>query len=171
MRNVGNQPIYLDYNATTPLAPEVVEVMRPFLEREFGNPSSSHHYGEHPRQAVTQAREQVAALIGAKPEDIVFTSGGTESNNYAIIGTVAALKSRGSHVITTNIEHPAVANTCAALVRAVTVRTSDRSVPPDHSGSSGYGSAGVRRDRSASRQEVTTSRSRMRRSARATDSS
>ena len=115
MRNVGNQPIYLDYNATTPLAPEVVEVMRPFLEREFGNPSSSHHYGEHPRQAVTQAREQVAALIGAKPEDIVFTSGGTESNNYAIIGTVAALKSRGSHVITTNIEHPAVANTCAAL--------------------------------------------------------
>ena len=80
------KPIYLDYNATTPHDPEVIEAMRPFFEEEFGNPSSSHFYGSKPKQAVTRAREQVAALLDCQPQEIIFTSGGTESNNFAIIG-------------------------------------------------------------------------------------
>ncbi len=111
----ATRPIYLDYNATTPHDPEVAEAMRPFLESEFGNPSSSHIYGSRPRQAVAEARRHVAALIGTEPESIVFTSGGTESNNYAILGTAWALRDRGRHIITSNIEHPAVSRTCAAL--------------------------------------------------------
>ena len=89
--------------------------MRPFLESEFGNPSSSHVYGSRPRQAVAEARRHVAALIGAEPENIVFTSGGTESNNYAILGSARALREKGRHIITSNVEHPAVSQTCAAL--------------------------------------------------------
>ena len=95
--SAAERPIYLDYNATTPHDPEVVEAMRPFLESEFGNPSSSHVYGSRPRQAVAEARRHVAALIGAAPEQIVFTSGGTESNNYAILGTARAARERASH--------------------------------------------------------------------------
>lgn len=105
-------PIYLDYNATTPHAPEVIAAMRPFLEEHFGNPSSSHAYGRITRQAVEQARSQVARLINAKPAEIIFTSGGTEANNHAI-RWVAGVKD--AHVITTQIEHPAVTEVCEAL--------------------------------------------------------
>ena len=108
-------PIYLDYNATTPHDPEVIEAMRPFLETEFGNPSSNHFFGLEPRLAVVKARKQVAGLIGAQPDRIVFTSGGTESNNYAILGTARALADKGKHIITSEIEHPAIEETCSAL--------------------------------------------------------
>lgn len=110
-----SKPIYLDYNATTPHAPEVIEAMRPFLEEEFGNPSSSHYYGSKPRQAVIRAREQVASLINCKPQEIIFTSGGTESNNFAIKGCAHALRHKGNHIITSQIEHPAVLEVCDFL--------------------------------------------------------
>ena len=85
------QPIYLDYNATTPVAPEVADAMRPWLEEHFGNPSSSHAYGQRARQAVAQARNQVAALIGAQADEIVFTGSATEANNLALLGVARAL--------------------------------------------------------------------------------
>lgn len=107
--------IYLDYNGTTPLAPEVIAAMRPFLETEFGNPSSSHWYGIAPRQAVEKARAQVAELLGCEPDEILFTSGGTESNNHAIKSVARLLKGRGRHIITSAIEHPAVLNVCRFL--------------------------------------------------------
>jgi cysteine desulfurase len=110
-----SKPIYLDYNATTPHDPEVIEAMRPFLEEEFGNPSSSHYYGGRPRQAIIKAREQVAALINCRQQEIVFTSGGTEANNHAIIGVAEAFSSKGNHMITSRIEHPAVLEVCAYL--------------------------------------------------------
>jgi selenocysteine lyase/cysteine desulfurase len=78
------KPIYLDYNATTPIDPKVVEAMKPYLDEHFGNPSSAHWYGVQTRAAVEKARRQVAVLLGCEPEEVVFTSGGTESNNYAI---------------------------------------------------------------------------------------
>lgn len=109
------KPIYLDYNATTPHDPEVIEAMRPFFEEEFGNPSSSHYYGSKPKQAVAMAREQVAALLNCQPQEIIFTSGGTESNNFAIIGCAEALRHRGQHIITSQIEHPAVIEVCRFL--------------------------------------------------------
>ena len=108
-------PVYLDYNATTPHDPEVIGAMRPYLETHFGNPSSSHWYGTATRNAVENARGQVACLLNAQPEEIVFTSGGTESNNYAIKGTAFALRDKGNHIITTQIEHPAVINVCKFL--------------------------------------------------------
>jgi cysteine desulfurase len=104
------QPIYLDYNATTPIDPAVVEELLPYLTEEFGNPSSSHPYGKKAKQAVELARTRVAALLGAEPEEIVFTGCGTESNNQALIGTALANRDRGKHIITTAIEHPAVLN-------------------------------------------------------------
>ncbi|MDD3618273.1 MAG: cysteine desulfurase family protein [Desulfobulbaceae bacterium] len=110
-----NKPIYLDYNATTPHAPEVIEAMRPYLEEHFGNPSSSHWYGSEPRRAVEKARQQVAGLLGCAPEEVVFTSGGTEANNHAIKGTAWALRDRGTHIITSAVEHPAVLEVCRAL--------------------------------------------------------
>jgi len=109
------KPIYLDYNATTPHDPEVIEAMRPFLEEEFGNPSSSHFYGAKPRQAVIQARGQVASLLNCRPEEIVFTSGGTESNNQALKGVAEAYRDKGNHIITSQIEHPAILQVCARL--------------------------------------------------------
>ncbi len=109
------KPIYLDYNATTPHDPEVIAAMRPFLEEEFGNPSSSHYYGRKPRQAVIKARQQVASLLKCNPEEIIFTSGGTESNNFAIKGCSGVLCSKGNHIITTQIEHPAVLEVCNFL--------------------------------------------------------
>ena len=109
------KPIYLDYNATTPLAPEVIEAMRPFIEEHFGNPSSSHWYGKKPKRAVEKAREQVAGLLQCAPEEIIFTSGGTESNNHAIQGIAWAMRARGSHIITSAIEHPAVLEVCRFL--------------------------------------------------------
>ena len=85
-RQTMNRPIYLDYNGTTPHDPEVIAAMRPFFEEEFGNPSSSHYYGSKPKKAVIKARKQIAALLKCQPEEIIFTSGGTESNNFAIKG-------------------------------------------------------------------------------------
>ncbi|MCK9296600.1 MAG: cysteine desulfurase [Desulfobulbaceae bacterium] len=109
------QPIYLDYNGTTPHAPEVIEAMRPFLEQEFGNPSSSHWYGIAPKQAVEQARRQVAGLLNCEADEVVFTSGGTESNNHAIKGIARAKRELGNHIITSDIEHPAVLEVCRSL--------------------------------------------------------
>lgn len=102
------KPIYLDYNATTPIDPDVLETMLPYLREHFGNPSSNYVYGTHTKDAVYTAREQVAQLIGAKPEEIIFTSGGSESNNHAIIGTAFSNQKRGNHIVTLKIEHPAV---------------------------------------------------------------
>ncbi len=108
-------PIYLDYNATTPVAPEVAEAMKPFLEAYFGNPSSTHAYGVKTKMAVENARRQVAALINCDPSEIIFTSGGTESNNYAIKGIALANKHKGNHIITSAVEHPAVFEVCRYL--------------------------------------------------------
>ncbi len=108
-------PIYLDYNATTPIDPAVADAMEPFLRGFFGNPTSSHYYGLQARQAVEAARKQVAGLIGAAPDEIVFTSGGTESNNIAIIGAARARRHLGNHILTTAIEHPAVLKVCSFL--------------------------------------------------------
>jgi len=102
------KPIYLDYNATTPIDPEVLKEMLPYFKEHFGNPSSSHSYGKQVKEAVKKARKQVAQLIGAEPQEIVFTSGGTESNNYAIIGTALAEMHKGRHIISSRIEHPSV---------------------------------------------------------------
>ncbi|HLA85752.1 MAG TPA: cysteine desulfurase family protein [Thermoguttaceae bacterium] len=107
--------IYLDYNASTPIAPEVIQAMKNSLEASSGNPSSSHWAGKPARAAVTRARGQVAALLGASPEEIVFTSGGSEANNHAIKGAFFALRRRGNHIITTRIEHPAVIQPCRFL--------------------------------------------------------
>jgi len=109
--------VYLDYNATTPIDPRVADAMLPFIHEHFGNPSSSHAYGVIPRRAVEKAREQVSALLGAQPHEIIFTSGGTESNNHAIMGAARACRSRGSHIITSTVEHPAVTEVCADLER------------------------------------------------------
>jgi cysteine desulfurase len=103
-------PIYLDYNATTPVDPQVVEELLPWLKEGFGNPSSSHLYGRSAKEAVERARGQLAGLLGADPSEIIFTSGGTESNNQALIATARAHAGRGRHIITTEIEHPAVLN-------------------------------------------------------------
>lgn len=111
------RPIYLDYNATTPHDPEVIEAMRPYLEEHFGNPSSSHWYGRKTREAVEKARSQVAALLNCAPGEIIFTSGGTESNNYAIRGIALARRSQGMHIITSQVEHPAVTVVCERLQR------------------------------------------------------
>ena len=109
------KPIYLDYNATTPIDPEVAEAMRPYLFEHFGNPSSSHWYGIQTKKAVDEARRQVAALLHCNPEEVVFTSGGSESNNYAIKGTAFANREKGNHIITSAIEHPAVLKVCKYL--------------------------------------------------------
>ena len=108
-------PIYLDYNATTPIDKEVANAMRPYLEEYFGNPSSVHTFGVTAKKAVIQAREQIAALIGANPDEIIFTSGGTESNNYAIKGAAFANREKGNHIITSSVEHPAVTEVCRYL--------------------------------------------------------
>lgn len=107
--------IYLDHNATTPLDPAVLEAMLPYLRDEFGNASSVHSPGQRARAAVDAARESVAALIGAKPSEIVFTSGGTEADNLAILGAIRASNAPNKHIITTLIEHHAVLQTCQAL--------------------------------------------------------
>ena len=109
------QPIYLDHNATTPIAPEVADAMRPFLDQYFGNPSSTHSFGTQAKMAVEKARAQVASLINCDPPEIIFTSGGTESNNYAIKGAALANRKKGNHIITTSIEHPAVIEVCIYL--------------------------------------------------------
>jgi len=108
-------PIYLDYNGTTPMDAHVIEAVRPFLETEFGNPSSSHWYGIVPKKAVETARRQVAGLLDCSPGEIIFTSGGTESNNHAITGIACAFRAKGNHIITSRIEHPAVLEVCRFL--------------------------------------------------------
>lgn len=108
--------IYLDNNSTTRVAPEVVAAMLPFWSEQYGNPSSIHRIGQAARHAVEMAREQVASLINAKPRDIVFTSGGTEADNLAILGTLAAYPTK-RHVITTSVEHVAVHSLCERLAK------------------------------------------------------
>ena len=109
-----SDPIYLDYNATTPILPEVVDAILPWLTEHFGNPSSDHVYGHTAKAAVVKAREQVAELIGCLPEEIYFTSGGTESNNLAIRGIASARPGR-KHIVTSVIEHPATEMPCQYL--------------------------------------------------------
>ncbi|MCD6249945.1 MAG: selenide, water dikinase SelD [candidate division Zixibacteria bacterium] len=109
------KPIYLDYNATTPIDPVVVETMRPYLEEYFGNPSSTHWYGVQAKLAVEKARKQVAELLNCGADEIIFTSGGSESNNYAIKGAAFANRDKGNHIITSSIEHPAVSEVCQYL--------------------------------------------------------
>jgi cysteine desulfurase len=110
--------IYFDHNATTPIGPEVLAAMLPYLTEEYGNASSIHAYGQNARGAVEQARSSVAALLGARAADIMFTSGGTESNNHAILGAVAAAPGKPKHVITSAIEHVAVLDPCRALAKS-----------------------------------------------------
>jgi cysteine desulfurase len=107
--------IYLDNNATTAVDPAVLDVMLPYFSADFGNASSIHTFGQRARAAVETARDQLAALLNARSQEIVFTSGGTESDNHAIFGIVAASSAPGKHAITTTIEHEAVLNTCQAL--------------------------------------------------------
>ncbi len=108
--------IYMDHNATTPFDPRVVEVMKPFLSEFFGNPSSTtHEHGRVTREAIEEAREKVADLINASSREIIFTSGATEADNLAILGTASRLKEKGNHIITTGIEHKAVLDTCKYL--------------------------------------------------------
>src|SRR3990170_445229 len=107
--------VYFDHNATTPLAPDVLRAMTPYLTEEYGNASSIHSVGQRARAAVEQARAEVAALLGAREKEAVFTSGGTEADNLAIRGVVGAAERPAKHVITSTIEHHAVLNTCQAL--------------------------------------------------------
>ena len=107
--------IYLDNNATTKVSPAVIKEMLPFFEEHFGNPSSLHSFGRDSNKALNEAKKRVALLINADPEEIVFTSGGTEADNLAIKGIAYKLKSKGNHIITSKIEHPAVLDTCKFL--------------------------------------------------------
>lgn len=109
--------IYLDFNASTPVAPEVIGAMRPFLGEPYGNPSSGHWAGSPAREAVDKARMQVAGLLGCKVNEIVFTSGGSEANNHALKGVYFASGRADAHIITTQVEHPAVINPCRFLER------------------------------------------------------
>src|SRR6476661_7328635 len=107
--------IYLDNAATTPVDPRVVEAMMPYLTDKFGNASSIHFFGQEAKAAVDRARHQVASLINARPNEIVFTSGGTEANNLALRGLVEASSKHGKHIVTSSIEHSAVLNVCQDL--------------------------------------------------------
>ncbi|UFT99353.1 cysteine desulfurase [Radiobacillus kanasensis] len=107
--------IYLDYNASTPLAPEVIHAMQPLLEDYYGNPSALHWSGKPVKELLNKARQQVAELISCSPREIIFTSGGSESNNLALKGYYFKNKSRGNHIITSKIEHPAIRNPCKFL--------------------------------------------------------
>ena len=107
--------IYFDYAATTPVDPEVVKAMLPYFSDVFGNPSSLHYFGRQANNAVESARGIAADFIGAKPEEIIFTSGGTESDNFALKGIAYANSSKGKHIITSNIEHHAILESCQFL--------------------------------------------------------
>lgn len=107
--------IYLDYAATTPTDPEVIKAMEPYFFEKFGNPSSIHSFGQEAKKAIEDSREKVALFLGAKPEEIVFTSGGTESNNFAIVGVANACENKGNHIIASAIEHHAVGEPCKFL--------------------------------------------------------
>ncbi len=112
-----NGPIYLDYNATTPVDPAVVDAMLPYISIYFGNPSSSHAYAQAPRQAIATAREQVATLLGCDSDEVIFTGCGSESDTLAIRGAALAHQHHGKHIITQVTEHPAVLNICRSLER------------------------------------------------------
>lgn len=103
-----SEPVYLDYNATTPVDEQVLDAMLPYLREHFGNPSSSHFYGQRAKQAVEQARAEVAALICASPDELIFTGCATEANNLAIFGTARALAGKKHHLVTSAVEHPSV---------------------------------------------------------------
>ena len=109
------QPIYLDYNATTPVDPRVANAMKPYLTEHFGNPSSGHVYGIATKKAVENARSQIAEMLHCTTDELIFTSGGTESNNNAIKGVAHAYRDRGNHIITSSVEHPAVTEVCLFL--------------------------------------------------------
>jgi len=114
---VGSRRIYLDFNASTPIASEVADAMRGVLAEPFGNPSSEHWAGEPAKHVIEKARAQVAVLLGCKPNEIVFTSGGSEANNHALKGVFFAKGQTKAHFITTEVEHPAVINPCRFLER------------------------------------------------------
>jgi cysteine desulfurase len=107
--------IYMDHSATTPVAPEVLAAMLPYFGEKFGNASSLHRSGREAKEALEDSREKVAALLGARAEEIIFTSGGTESENLALKGIARKNRKHGKHIITTQIEHPAILETCRAL--------------------------------------------------------
>lgn len=107
--------VYLDYSATTPVKQEVLNEMIPYFTEKFGNPSSLYEIGAEAKEAITRAREQVAQLIGAKPQEVIFTSCGSESDNWALTSTAHWKKAKGNHIITTKIEHHAILHTCKAL--------------------------------------------------------
>jgi len=117
LKPLGAPRIYLDFNASTPIAPEVADAMRGVLAEPFGNPSSEHWAGEPAKRAIEKARAQVAALLACRPNEIVFTSGGSESNNHALKGVFFAKETTKAHFITTQVEHPAVINPCRFLER------------------------------------------------------
>ena len=110
MRNV-----YLDYSATTPVKDEVLQEMIPYFTEKFGNPSSLYDKGLESKDAVTKAREQVAALIGAQAKEISFTAGGTEADNWVVFGAADKLRAKGNHIITTKVEHHAMLHSCQFL--------------------------------------------------------
>ena len=110
-----NNVIYMDNHATTPIAPEVLEAMMPYLTTHFGNASSTHPFGATAKDAVEKARHQVAELLGCSVEEIIFTSGATESDNLAIRGIAYACSEKGNHIITSTAEHHAILDTCHAL--------------------------------------------------------
>jgi cysteine desulfurase len=121
--------IYLDHNASTPIDPAVAAAMRPLLEDHFGNPPSGHWAAAPAKAALERARVQIAALLGAESDEIVFTSGGSEANNLALKGVTCAMKDRGNHIITSAVEHPAVIGPCRFLARqgfAITILPVDR---------------------------------------------
>jgi len=117
MTTVQETHIYLDFNATTPIAPEVAAAMSPVMTEPFGNPSSQHWAGFPAREAVDKARGQVAALLGCTPSEVIFTSGGSESNNHALKGVFFSQGRPGAHIITTQVEHPAILSPCHFLER------------------------------------------------------
>ncbi|UVC16008.1 cysteine desulfurase family protein [Mesorhizobium onobrychidis] len=129
--------IYLDYNASTPIDPSVTAAMRPYLDEAFGNPSSGHWASMPAKAALEKARSQVAALLDCAPDEIVFTSGGSEANNLAIKGTFFALRHKGEHIVTTTVEHPAILAPCrfleqlGAAVTYVPVDSTGRVDPED----------------------------------------
>lgn len=118
VKDLSEHPIYLDFNATTPLAPEVGEAMRPFLTGVFGNPSSDHPFGAEAKRILESSRRDVAKMLGAEPDEIIFTSGGTEANNLAIMGVCQSPRAPRGHVICSTIEHPSVAEVMVHLERA-----------------------------------------------------
>jgi cysteine desulfurase len=120
--------VYLDHNASTPVHPDVLAAMLPYFSDRFGNASSIHGFGREARDAIDTAREAIAGFLGVTPEEIVFTSGGTESDNLAIKGVAGARP--GGHVITTQVEHHAVLRTCQALEQASWSRSSRRTARP-----------------------------------------